>query len=161
MRDPHPHPDAGPGTGEGTDCPSGCRARGLRGPVPSAQEAADAVRVAMARGDGDRTFAVVLEVRDRLRDALALREEPALVADAWVRRPTGLEGPWFVLLAVLVHHEFERVNLPPPAWTAAQQLPTAWVLDTPRLTDAEIRDQTPTWLAARNIYIAVKDLGTL
>ena len=40
------------------------------------------------------------------------------------------------------------------------RLDEEWVLDTPRLTEAEIKQQAPDWLAERNIFIAAKDLMT-
>lgn len=51
--------------------------------------------------------------------------------------------------------------MPPPKWTDGQRLAAAWVLDTPRLSEREIKRQTPDWLAARNIFIAEKDLVTV
>lgn len=58
-------------------------------------------------------------------------------------------------------HEFVEAGLPAPPWTKSPKLATEWVLDTPRLSEGEIRRQTPDWLAERNIFIAVTDLVTL
>lgn len=129
--------------------------------APSAPDAVNALRAALSRGDEDRAFAVALEVRDRLRDQVGEAQHHGHLVAAWATCPTGLEARWHVLLAAFVSHEFESAGLPAPGWTAAARLGTAWVLDTPRLTESQIRAQTPAWLAARNIYIATKDLGTV
>lgn len=124
----------------------------------SAREAVAGLRLAISRGDEDRVFAVALEVRDRLREALGRGED---LAAAWLSCPAGLDARWFALLAAFVSREFENAGFLAPRWAATSRLETAWVLDTPRLTDAEIRAQTPAWLEVRNIFIAAKDLGTL
>ena len=68
---------------------------------------------------------------------------------------------WKTLIAAFVSHEFTEAGLPVPPWTAGLRLDTEWVLDTPRVSEAEIKHQTPDWLAERNIFIAEKDLVTL
>lgn len=165
---PVPSPHSGPETGPG------CVA-------PGARDAVEALRAALSRGDEDWAYAVALEVRDRLRDRLRdqlgeqLGPQPgdqpghqvgeaqhhAHLAAAWATCPDGLDARWHALLAAFVSHEFESAGLPAPGWTTSPRLGTPWVLDTPRLTESQIRAQTPAWLAARNIYIATKDLGTL
>ncbi|GAB3665436.1 hypothetical protein GCM10027596_31610 [Nocardioides korecus] len=125
--------------------------------TPTALDAAAALRAAAALGQGDWTYSVALEVRDQLR--VNLPRCLGLV-DEWETRPSGLDERWLTLLAAFAAHEFDTAGLPAPAWTLEARLEEAWVLDTPMLPDAEVVEQTPDWLAARNIYIAPKDLGT-
>lgn len=128
----------------------------------SAGDAVEALKRAVARGDDDWTLAVALEARDQLREALSQREGGhAALERAWASCPAGLEAPWHVLLAALAGHEFEDAGVQAPGWTVAALLDSVWVLDTPRLIEAEVRAETPKWLAQRNIFVAVKDLGTL
>jgi len=125
--------------------------------IPSSIDAIDALRRAAKRGDEDWTYALALELRDRLHDILARHRE---LAAAWEAQPSAVEPRWQALAAAFVGHEFNRAGLRAPAWTDAGRLDQEWVLDTPRLTEAEIRQQTPDWLSERNIFIAAKDLAT-
>lgn len=130
--------------------------RARRDGIPSSIDAIDSLRRAANRGDEDWTFALALELRDRLHDILRRHRD---LAGAWEAQPPAVESRWKALAAAFVSHEFEEAGLPAPRWTSAR-LDTEWVLDTPRLTDAEIKAQTPEWLADRNIFIAEKDLVT-
>ncbi|MXG92076.1 helix-turn-helix domain-containing protein [Nocardioides flavescens] len=125
--------------------------------VPSSIEAAAALRRATKRGDDDWTWAIALEVRDRLRDVLEHRRD---LAAAWEAQPPAVDDHWDALIAAFVDHEFSQAGLPAPKWTARHSLEQPWVLDTPRLTDDQVRAQTPEWLAERNIFVATKDLVT-
>lgn len=99
----------------------------------------------------------MLEARDRLRHIL--RTAPA--ADhAWDARPDSMDGPWDALLAAFVAHEFEEVGRPEPTWTRDRRPARDWVLDTSRLTPAEVRAQTPSWLAERRLFVSPRDLVT-
>lgn len=130
-----------------------------RDKVPSAIDAIDAIRRAAVKGDDDWTYALSLEARDRLREILRRRRS---LAGAWEAQPaSGVDERWKTLVAAFVGHEFDEAGLPAPRWTASARLDHAWVLDTPRLSDAQVREQTPDWLAERNIFIAAKDLVTL
>lgn len=100
---------------------------------------------------------MALEVRDRLHDILGRHKEHAA---AWEAQPPAFEERWDALTAAFVEHEFDEAGLPAPKWTHAERLDGEWVLDTPQLTDAQIKQQTPQWLAERNIFIAAKDLVT-
>lgn len=131
------------------------RARAAR--VPSSLDAAEALDRALRQGDEDWTYAMALEVRDRLRDVLARHRD---LAAAWEAQPAGLEDRWLALASAFVAEEFRAAGLEAPRWTHSARLDLAWVLDTPRLTEDEIRRQTPEWLAERNIFIAAKDLVT-
>lgn len=127
--------------------------------VPTAIDAMDSIRRAASKGDEDWTYALTLEARDRLRDTLCRRKA---LAAAWEAVPTDKIGDrWRTLVAAFVSYEFAIADLPSPAWAAAPKLECEWVLDTPRLSDDEIKRQTPDWLAERNIFIAEKDLVTL
>jgi len=130
-----------------------------RGSVPTVLDAMESIRRADSRGDDDWTYALALEARDRLRDTL--RRHRSLAATWEVQPPSNVADRWRTLIAAFVSHEFAEAGLPAPSWTEAPKLATEWVLDTPRLSESEIRRQTPDWLAERNIFIAEKDLVTL
>lgn len=125
--------------------------------VPSSIDAVDALRRASKKGNEDWTYALALEVRDRLRDILRSHRKHAA---AWEAQPPTVDDRWDALAAAFVGHEFNEAGLPAPRWTATEPLDSEWVLDTPRLTEAQIKEQTPAWLAERNIFIAAKDLAT-
>lgn len=127
--------------------------------VPTVIDAIDAIRRAEEKDEDDWTYTLSLEARDRLRDILRNRRS---LAAAWEAQPPSNVGDrWKTLLAAFVSHEFVDAGLPSPKWTATPRLASAWVLDTPRLNQDEIKRQTPHWLAERNIFIAEKDLVTL
>ena len=119
----------------------------------------ESIRRADSKHDDDWTYALALEARDRLRDIL--RRHGSLAATWEVQPPSNVADRWRTLVAAFVSHEFVEAGLPAPPWTEAPKLATEWVLDTPRLSETEIKRQTPDWLAERNIYIAEKDLVTL
>ena len=127
--------------------------------IPTAIDAMESIRRSAGKGDDDWTYALCLEARDRLRDVL--RHHGSLSA-AWEAKPSSDdEDRWLVLLAAFVNHEFVESGLQAPKWSTTPRLRTAWVLDTPRLDEDQIKAQTPAWLAERNIFIAHKDLVTL
>lgn len=128
-----------------------------RDKIPSLSDAVDALRRAAKKGDEDWTYALALELRDRLHDILTQHRD---LAAAWEAQPPAVEPRWKTLTAAFVGREFTNAGLAAPKWTDAERLDTEWVLDTPRLTEAEIKQQTPDWLAERNIFIAAKDLIT-
>ena len=125
--------------------------------IPTPIDAIGSLRRAIKRGDEDWTYALTLEIRDRLHDILRRRKD---LAAAWEAQPPPIEDRWKTLTAAFVGHEFDAAGLAAPKWTHGERLDDEWVLDTPRLTEAEIKRQTPAWLADRNIYIAAKDLVT-
>jgi transcriptional regulator with XRE-family HTH domain len=134
-------------------------ARARRDNIPTVIDAVDSIRRADRKDDDDWTYALTLEARDRLRDILQRRKE---LAAAWEAQPaSNLADRWRTLVAAFVSHEFAEAGLPVPGWAAEAKLDSAWVLDSPRLSDDEIRRQTPDWLAERSIFIAEKDLVTL
>jgi hypothetical protein len=64
-------------------------------------------------------------------------------------------------LAALVAREFESQQRPAPAWTQRVDQPEdPWLLHNPFFDDAEVRAQTPDWLASWGIYLAARDLVT-
>ena len=127
--------------------------------VPIILDAMESIRRADSKGDDDRTYALALETRDRLRDTL--RRHRPLAATWEVQPPSNVTERWRTLVAAFVRDEFTEAGLPVPPWTEGLRLATEWVLDTPRLSETEIKRQTPDWLAERNIFIAEKDLVTL
>lgn len=127
--------------------------------VPTALDAMNSIQRAADAGDDDWTYALCLEARDRLREVL--RRHPSLTAAWEAQPPSDDENRWRVLLAAFVSHEFHQTGVPAPRWTESLTLATEWVLDTPRLSTDQIKQQTPTWLAERNIFVAEKDLVTL
>lgn len=126
--------------------------------LPNALDAADALRATEKKGDDSRTLALILEARDRLRETLASRPDAAA---AWEARPALQQQHWDVLFAALIGHEFEAAGRPAPAWTLGLKARTATVIESLRYDDAEVRAQTPEWLAARNIYATPRDLATV
>lgn len=132
-------------------------AQAREGHIPSSIDAVDTLRRAVKKGNDDWTYALALEIRDRLHSILRSHRE---LAAAWEAQPPAVENRWQALTAAFVGREFDQAGLTPPRWTATEPLKSEWVLDTPRLTDAQIKDQTPAWLAERNIFIAEKDLVT-
>lgn len=127
--------------------------------VPTALDAMESIRQAARKGDDDWTYALCLEVRDRLRDIL--RRHRSLAA-AWEAKPSSdVADRWATLIAAFVSQEFIQAGLPAPKWADQSRLSAEWVLDTPRMSADEIKRQTPAWLADRNIFIAAKDLATL
>ena len=129
-----------------------------RDSIPTVLDAMESIRRADSRGDDDWTYALALEARDRLRDTL--RRHRSLAATWEVQPPSIVADRWRTLIAAFVSHEFGEAGLPAPPWTENARLATEWVLDTPRLSEREIKHQTPDWLAERNIFIAEKDLVT-
>lgn len=125
--------------------------------IPSSIDAVDSLRRAVKRGDEDWTYALALEIRDRLHDILLNHKD---LAPAWEAQPPPVEARWKALAAAFVSREFSEAGMTAPKWTAAERLDIEWILHTPRLTAAEVKQQTPTWLAERNIFIAAKDLVT-
>jgi transcriptional regulator with XRE-family HTH domain len=131
------------------------RARESR--IPSSIDAVLSIGAAHTKGDDDWTYALSLELRDRLRDILRNHTE---LAEAWEAQPPEIETHWKALTAAFVSREFHEAGLPAPKWTQKPRLASEWILDTPRLSDDQIKEQTPRWLAERNIFIAEKDLIT-
>ena len=125
--------------------------------IPSSIDAFDSLRRAVEQGDEDWAFALALEIRDRLHDILLNHRD---LAPAWEVQPPPIEARWQVLAAAFVSREFSEAGMAAPRWTAVERLDVEWVMDTPRLTDAEVKQQTPAWLAEHNIFIAAKDLVT-
>jgi transcriptional regulator with XRE-family HTH domain len=127
--------------------------------VPTIIDAIESIDRSAKKGEDDWTYTLTLEARDRLRDILRRRSS---LAGAWEAQPLSKAGDrWKTLLAAFVGHEFAEADLTPPKWTATPRLTAEWILDTPRMSDDEIKRQTPAWLAERNIFIAQKDLVTL
>lgn len=131
------------------------RARESR--IPSSIDAVLSIGAAHNKGDDDWTYSLTLELRDRLRDILRNHTE---LAEAWDAQPPEIETHWKALTAAFANREFHEAGLPAPKWTLEPRLTSEWILDTPRLSDDEIKEQTPYWLAERNIFIAEKDLIT-
>lgn len=132
--------------------------RARRDSVPTVLDAMESIRRADSKHDDDWTYALALEARDRLRDTL--RRHRSLAATWEIQPPARVADRWRTLLAAFVGHEFVEASLPAPPWTQAPKLATEWILDTPRVSESEIKRQTPDWLAERNIFIAEKDLVT-
>jgi transcriptional regulator with XRE-family HTH domain len=127
--------------------------------IPTLLDAMESIRRADGRCDDDLTYALALEARDRLRDTL--RRHRSLATTWEIQPPSTVADRWRTLLAAFVSHEFVNAGMPAPPWTEHPKLASGWVLDTPRLSEDEIKRQTPDWLAERNIFIAEKDLATL
>jgi transcriptional regulator with XRE-family HTH domain len=125
----------------------------------TAPAAAAAAAKALTSADELWAFKLLLQGRDHLRQLLANRPE---LAGAWEAAPRSTSSErWDALMAALAAHEFESAGRPAPAWTARPPLPEPWILASPRLTEYEIRERTPQWLADRGIYANERDLVTL
>ena len=133
---------------------SGAREMGLMTAPQAGAEIAQALR----ENDETWAFKMALQGRDHLRTLL--ERLPALAA-AWEAAPrsTG-RAEWDTLLAALTAHEFDAAGRSAPEWTTGRRLDEAWVLDSPRLDERQIRERTPAWLAARGIYANERDLVT-
>ncbi|QYJ03109.1 helix-turn-helix transcriptional regulator [Nocardioides panacisoli] len=124
--------------------------------VPTALDAGTSLRRALevsTRPSGVLRFA--LEARDRLRDTLENR--PHLI-DAWDAKPMVGEERWGTLLAVLVAHEFTAAGRSAPWWTSVDPLAVAWFPARGRLSEGQVREVTPEWLAVANIWLAASAL---
>lgn len=125
----------------------------------TAPAVAAATAKALASADELWAFKLLLQGRDHLRQLL--EGQPDLAA-AWEAAPRSTRfDRWDALMAALSGHEFERVGRPAPAWTERTPLPKPWILLSPRLTEDEIKERTPQWLADRGIYATERDLVTL
>lgn len=131
-------------------------ARGAR--LPTSLDAARAITKADARGNDDRTLAIALEIRDRLRATLA---EAQACAEAWEAAPALPNPRWATLLSALVAHEFTESGRRPPTWTNGRCLAHPWIVDSLHFSPDEVRAQTPEWLAERNVFISPHDLMTV
>jgi transcriptional regulator with XRE-family HTH domain len=138
---------------------AGALRQARRDSVPTILDAVKAIRSADGKGDDDWTYALALEARDRLRDVLLHHRSHAAIWE--IQPPANLADRWKTLIAAFVFHEFTKAGLPAPPWTEGVRLSAEWVLHTPRVSETEIKGQTPDWLAERNIFIAEKDLVTL
>ena len=120
--------------------------------------AASAIADALRQTDEMWAFKMALQGRDHLRQLL--HESPDL-RGAWEAAPpsTGSEE-WNTLLAALAAHEFQEAGHDAPRWTHRPALPRPWTLDSPRLTETQIHEQTPDWLAEWRIFATARDLAT-
>jgi hypothetical protein len=101
---------------------------------------------------------MLMQGRDHLRSMF--KHDPA-AAQSWELRP-GTTGSdvWDRLLAAVTAHEFAAQGLEPPPWTQEAEPGPEWLLDNPFLGPAQVRDQTPPWLARLGIFISERDLAT-
>jgi hypothetical protein len=130
-----------------------------RGGVPSSIVAAHAIREALAvKGDEIWAFALILEARDRLLDVIANR--PVMLA-AWEAGASIGDRRWDTLFGTVIAHTFESCGLVAPKWTRSQPLDESWSpVGSLRYTPEQVRDRTPDWLAAVNVFVADHDLAT-
>ena len=125
----------------------------------TSERTARAITDALISEDELWAFKMALQGRDHLRELLAAAPD---IAGAWEAEPSTTGSPrWDTLLAALASHEFTDGGLAAPAWTRDRRLDDPWILDSPRLTDQQVRARTPEWLAAANIFITERDLTTL
>lgn len=132
---------------------------------------------------------LAVQCRDHLRHALNRADSPGPAAvSAWNRdpgtkSPPRAEGPgrsrrtakdnaggpggpsgtflrWHVLLGTLIAKEFEDAGREAPAWTRKlRRLDQDWVIATKVMSENQIRNNAPDWLAQRGIYISKVDLA--
>ncbi|GAA3625614.1 hypothetical protein GCM10022223_48480 [Kineosporia mesophila] len=103
--------------------------------------------------------------KDPARKAPRRTENPHRVRRPSTDIPGGPEGArgfyerWHVLLGVLIAHEYEEVGRPAPAWTGRLRMKKDWVLPTPSMTDTQVRNSTPPWLAERGLFVSPRELA--
>ncbi|MEV8372743.1 helix-turn-helix transcriptional regulator [Kribbella sp. NPDC056861] len=119
----------------------------------------DQINAALADGDEDWAFKLVLQARDQL--AYQLRTDDP-TGDAWLLRSREIADPRYdTLLAVLIGHEFEQHGgQRVPRWTEGPRLAEPWLQANVRRGADWTRKHTPEWLAARGIFISDHDLTT-
>jgi transcriptional regulator with XRE-family HTH domain len=123
--------------------------------IMSAPATATAIREAT---DDDWAWRMLLQGRDHLR--LLLHRHDGSEA-AWEAAPSTTGHPGFdTLLAALTAHEFKAAGETPPEWTRDKTLPTPWIPSHPFLTQDEIINQTPDYLAEANVFVPTRDLVT-
>jgi len=117
------------------------------------------INESLADGNEEWAFKLALQARDQLAYMLQ-NEDPA--GDAWLLRSREIVDPRFeTLLAALVEHEFEKRSSPRiPEWTRELTLRRPWLYTNLRRGAAWTRENTPSWLASRGIYISNHDLMT-
>ncbi|GAB2572003.1 helix-turn-helix domain-containing protein [Microlunatus antarcticus] len=117
-----------------------------------------ALRLALTDGQEDWAFRLVVQGRDHLR--LVLARHPHLIA-GWTAPPLSSgRQDWDTLTASVTGHEFIEAGLEPPSWTAREPLGEPWTFTGVLLRPEEVRDATPAWLAALNIFLPERDLVT-
>lgn len=116
---------------------------------------AAAVNRALAAGDEDFALRMILQARDDLR--LAVAEAPSVV-HVWSHRTVRIEDARFdALFRAVIAHELGAQS---PEWTRCSRLAPEWVLPDPFRDEAQVRQQTPEWLARAGIFIAERGLAT-
>lgn len=139
------------------------RARNLGADLDRARETglstpdgtARAVNRALGEGDEDFALRLVLQARDDLSDPA---HSDALVRRVWRQRGRPIKDARFdVLLRAVVAHELKDDA---PDWALDARLEGDWVVPDPFRDDAEVRAQTPGWLARTGIFIAERGLVT-
>ncbi len=110
-------------------------------------------------GDVEWVWRMLLQGRDHL--AAVIEERDQALLDAWEAEPgTVGSAQWDALLAAVVAHEHESVDLEPPTWALRQPLSDPWIPEHPFLSPDRVRAQTPDWLGRQNIYVPARDLVT-
>lgn len=118
----------------------------------------EAIRAELAGHDEVWALRMALQGRDHLRELL---DGGLGAVAAWQARPgtTGSQA-WDRLFAAVVAHEFETRGQPAPTWTLTESTSEPWILPNPFFTAEQIREQTPSWLARRGVFITERDLTT-
>ena len=126
--------------------------------IPSSIGAAHSIQEALATRGSTWAFTLILEARDRVIDIITHR--PAMLP-AWEASASIGDERWDALFESIIANAFESKGLNAPKWTHAEPLDQGWSpVDSLRYDAIQTRERTPEWLAARNIFIADRDLVT-
>lgn len=120
---------------------------------------ADEVNEALDAGDEHWALKLIVQARDQLVEML---DDDDGGSDAWLLRSRTIsDARYEALLAALVEHEYDKRNRrQTPEWTRSIRLDSAWIHPNARWGAQWTRENTPTWLAERGIFISDRDLMT-
>ena len=131
------------------------------GPWLTPNLTASLVNEALGTGQEVRALRLILQARDDVCFALGPNASATTVGSlvgAWQRRHLTIRDERFdVLLRAVVAHALGEQA---PAWTVGARLEWDWVVSDPFRDEAQVRAQTPAWLAKARVYIAERGLTT-
>lgn len=123
-----------------------------------ADSTAESINTALADGDPEWAFKMLIQGRDHLR---LLLDEPGDAVTVWEARKTAIDDVRYdALLRAVVAHVFIERGRSVPGWATPRRLDEPWILANPLLGPEHTIAQAPPWLADLNIFIADRDLST-
>ena len=122
----------------------------------TARSAADAITTELAAGDELMAFKMTIQARDHLRtltDADDIAE--------WAIEPAPIRDRRFdTFLRAIARRTCIELGLPTPDWATPERLESEWVMTNLTSRYARTKRNTPTDLAALNIFVTENDLAT-